>query len=105
MQIVLGYRNIHTSIQLSIINHIEKHDFATTPETSTGFHLSYNMSVVRTLCNVLLIVRNFLYTDKKCERNCLSHAAQFPVLNGRKRSPTFHESSNISFNVSYLGYH
>ena len=45
--------------------------------------------------------RNFLYRDMKYGRNCLSHAAQFTVPNGRKRSPTFHESINIS----YLGYY
>ena len=50
-------------------------------------------------------VRNFLYRDKRCGRNCLSYAAQLSALNGRKGSPTFHESSNISFNISYLGYY
>ena len=47
--------------------------------------------------------RNFLYRDKNYGRNCLSHVAQLPVLNRRKCRPTFHESSNISFNISYLG--
>ena len=32
----------------------------------------------------------------------LSHAAQPPVLNGRKRSPTFNESSTISFNFQHF---
>ena len=41
----------------------------------------------------------------KYGRNCLSYAAQLPVLNGRKCSATFHESSNISFNISYLVYY
>ena len=50
-------------------------------------------------------IRNFLYRDMKCGMICLSHAAQLPVLNGRKCSPTFNESSNISFNISYLGYY
>ena len=37
----------------------------------------------------------------KCGMICPSHAAQLPVLNGRKCSPSFHESSNISLNISY----
>ena len=41
----------------------------------------------------------------KYGRNCLSYPAQLPVLNGRKCSATFHESSNISFNISYLDYY
>ena len=41
----------------------------------------------------------------KCGMICLSYAAQLPVLDGRKYSPTFNESSNISFNISYLGYY
>ena len=45
---------------------------------------------------------SFLYRDTKCGLICLSHAAQLPVLNRRKCSPTFHESSNISLNISYL---
>ena len=43
--------------------------------------------------------------SKKCGRNCLSHRAQLPVLNRRKSNPIFHESSNYSFNISYLGYY
>ena len=35
----------------------------------------------------------------KCGMICLSHAAQLPVLNGRKRSPTFRESSTIAFPI------
>ena len=46
-----------------------------------------------------------IYVDRKCGTICLSHTAQLPVLNGRKCSPTFHESSNILFNISYLGYY
>ena len=38
----------------------------------------------------------------KCGMICLSQAAQLPVINRRKRSPTFYESSNISLNISYL---
>ena len=38
----------------------------------------------------------------KCGMICLSHAAKLPVINRRKRSLTFYESSNISFNISYL---
>ena len=38
----------------------------------------------------------------KCGMICLSHAAKLPVINRRKRSPTFYESGNISFNISYL---
>ena len=49
--------------------------------------------------------KNVLYRDRKFGRNCPSHAAQLPVLNGRKCSATFHESSNISFNISYLVYY
>ena len=49
--------------------------------------------------------KNFLYRDMKCGMNGLSHAAQLPLLNGRKCSRTFHESSNISLNISYLGYY
>ena len=51
-----------------------------------------------------VVLRNLLYSyrDMKCGRNCLSHAAQLPVLNGHKSSPTFHESSNISFDISNL---
>ena len=41
----------------------------------------------------------------KCGRNFLSHAVQLPILNKHICSPTFHESSNISFNISYLGYY
>ena len=41
----------------------------------------------------------------KYGRNCLSYPAQLPVLNGRKCSATFHEKSNISFNISYLVYY
>ena len=48
-------------------------------------------------------IRNFLYKDMKCGMIC--HAAQLPALNGHKCSPTFYESSNISFNISYLGYY
>ena len=47
------------------------------------------------------IFRNFLSRDKKCGRNYLSHAAQLPGLNGRKRSPTFQESSNNSYLAYY----
>ena len=57
------------------------------------------------LLDVLLLLRNFLYRDMKCGIICLSHAAQLPVLNGRKHSPIFHESSAILFNISYLGYY
>ena len=46
--------------------------------------------------------RNFLYRDMKCEMICLSQAAQFPVLNGRKRAAqhfmnqeTFHSTFPI----------
>ena len=54
------------------------------------------------LHTVLLIRhRNFLYRDKKCGRNCLSHAAQLPVLNGRKHSPTLHVSSSILLKISW----
>ena len=52
-----------------------------------------------------VIFRNFLYRDMKCGIICQSHTAKLPVLNGRKCSPTFYESSNISFNISYLGYY
>ena len=45
--------------------------------------------------------RNFLCRDMKCGIICLNHAAQPQELNRRKCSPTFHESSNISFNISY----
>ena len=38
----------------------------------------------------------------KCGMICLSQAAQLPVINRRKRSPTFYESINISLNISYL---
>ena len=38
----------------------------------------------------------------KCGMICQSHAAKLPVINRRKRSPTFYESSNISLNISYL---
>ena len=54
-----------------------------------SFHISY------------LCIENF-WLDVS-EIICLSHAAQLPVLNGCKCSLTFHESSNISFNISYLG--
>ena len=47
----------------------------------------------------------------KSGRNCLSHAAQLPVLNGRKCSPTCHESStfpilviNKIFGYTYVSY-
>ena len=52
-----------------------------------------------------IVYRNVLYRDMKCGMIRLSHAAQLPVLNGRKCSPTFYESSTISFNISYLGYY
>ena len=45
------------------------------------------------------------FRDMKCEMYYLSHAVQLPVLNGCKRIPTFEGSSNISFNISYLGYY
>ena len=38
----------------------------------------------------------------KCGMIFLSQAAQLSVINRRKRSPTFYESSNISLNISYL---
>ena len=34
--------------------------------------------------------RNFLCIARKCGRNCLRHAAQLQVLNGRKCNSTFH---------------
>ena len=49
--------------------------------------------------------RNGPYRDRKCGIIYPSHTSKLPVLNGHKRSPTFHESSNISFNISYLGYY
>ena len=77
-----------------------KHVVEMNPDISI-FYIMYQVKTI-TECTPC---RNVLYRDKKCGRNCLSRAAQLPVLNGRKRSPTFHESSNISFNISYLGYY
>ena len=54
------------------------------------------------------VPKKFLNGDMKCGMICLCHArhaAQLPVLNGRECCPTFHESSTISFNISYLGYY
>ena len=51
--------------------------------------------------DVIYKVRNFLVRGKKCDRNSLSHAAQFSVINGRFiAGRIFHESSTISFNIS-----
>ena len=48
------------------------------------------------------LISEIFYIDMKCGMICLSQAAQLPVINRRKRSPTFYESSNISLNISYL---
>ena len=63
------------------------------------YYLSY---LLFSLILLLLNCRNVLYRDMKCGMICLSHGAQLLVLNRRKRSQTFHESSTISFNISYL---
>ena len=47
--------------------------------------------------------RNFLYRDRKCGSNCLSHAAQLPVMNGRKRRPTFNSTYPIFVNTKIFG--
>ena len=52
--------------------------------------------------NLSFLSRNFAYRDMKCGMICLSQAAQPPVLNERKRSRTFHESSTISYFGYYL---
>ena len=57
------------------------------------------------LVEEIVFRRNFIFRDMKCGMSFLSHAAQLPVLNGCKCSLTFHESSNISFNISNLDYY
>ena len=48
--------------------------------------------------------RNFLFRDMKCGMICLSHAAQLPVLNGRKCSPKFHSTFPILVITKIFGF-